>query len=229
MVAGLDAVAPLIIAFFRGFGIVDEFIGVGIFPGVPHVVLGHGVGLGVDNLPQGLVFQGGAGDDSHVPGGGVMVFIVVAVGVGKMGARAAQYIGGLIHQIHKGGNGAADRLGDDVCTVVGGFEHGHVDKIQQVHLFPGHQPGAGAVLRHGQRRGRTDRCFGNIRHRQRQISGHDLGGGGGIHHRVCVFFKNNVAGVLFDQDAGLRVQVLGGQVFRMRRVIVGSQRREKGA
>ena len=55
-----------------------------------------------------VIGHGGAGDDRKIPGAGVVIFILEAVGVGKMRIGAAQCGGLLIHQIHKIGDGAAD-------------------------------------------------------------------------------------------------------------------------
>ena len=59
------------------------------------------VGGGGGDLRKVGQAHGILGDGDHVPGGGVVVFVVKAVGVGKVGVGAAQLRGFFVHQLHK--------------------------------------------------------------------------------------------------------------------------------
>ena len=61
-------------------------------------LIGHGAGDG----HEGLMLHGLPEEQIDIVGGGIVVHIVQAVGVGKVGAGAAQLLRPLVHQLHKG-------------------------------------------------------------------------------------------------------------------------------
>ena len=153
--------------------------------------------------PEGLIFQGLHGDFRHVPGGGVVLLVVEAVGIDKVGAGAAQIPGGLVHQLHEGLHGAGNIFGDHVAGFVGGFQHQAVEHILQPHLFPGQQTGCAAgfvevlqvFLPDGQN-------IVQIAVFQSQQTGHDLGQAGGIIFSVGVQLIQHRVGIQLNEDGG---------------------------
>ena len=99
-------------------------------------------------LGDGLVFHGRQRDLQQVPGGGVVVLVMQAVGVDKMGIGAAELIGTLVHQA----NEISRRAGNILCNGIAGFvcrnDHHAVKHVFQRHLFACHQTGRAAVLIH---------------------------------------------------------------------------------
>ena len=55
-----------------------------------------------------------------IVGGGIVVHIVQTVGVGKVGAGAAQLLRPLVHQLHKRGDISTDGHGQYIGRLIGG-------------------------------------------------------------------------------------------------------------
>ena len=74
-------------------------------------------------FPEGGVLHGGLTDKKEVPGGGVLLAVMEAVGIGEMGVLAAQLLRALVHGGHKGADVARDHLGQEVARVIGRRDH----------------------------------------------------------------------------------------------------------
>ena len=71
-----------------------------------------------------------------------MRLVVIAVGVGKVRAGAADLGGAFVHHVHKLGDAAAHQIGDGVGAVVARMQHGAVEKVLKGHalaLVHGHE------------------------------------------------------------------------------------------
>ena len=167
----------------------------------------------VGDLPEGGVPHGGLDDQGQVGGGGVVVFVVEAVGVGEVGAGAAQGLGLVVHQLDKGLNGAGYVLGDDVAGLIGRGHHDAVEEVPQGQHLAGHQArGAAVLVEVLQRRLRDRHLVVQIAVFQRQIGRHHLGEAGGEALLGGVEGVERGAGVQLDQqgraDGG--IEDLGG-------------------
>ena len=145
MVARLDADAALVVIrtvrvdHCRGVG---EVVGPAIFRG------SHGVGGGGDDLAERLVAHGLLGDEGEVVGGGIVRVVVIAVGVGKVRARAADLGGAVVHHGDKFGHAAAHEVGDGVGAVVARMQHRAVEQILKRHALAGVDGHLGTVGGH---------------------------------------------------------------------------------
>ena len=75
------------------------------------------VGRGGD-FAERLVLEGVSGDESHVVGADIVVFIIQTAGIGKVGVHAAQLLCLFVHQLGKGLCGACRVFCQSVCRLV---------------------------------------------------------------------------------------------------------------
>lgn len=91
--------------------------------------------LGVADGHEHLVLHGLLGDEVEVPGGGIVVGVLKAVGVGKVGVLTADGVGPGVHVIHEGLDGAGDSLGQNVAGLVGGYHQDAVEELFHCQLL----------------------------------------------------------------------------------------------
>ena len=178
----------------------------------------------VDGPHQGHELRMGPGflsDDVQIPGGGVVVGIREAVGVGKPGVLALQRRRLVVHLLHKGLNGAAHRLRQDIAPLVGGGEHDAVEQLLHRQLLPHLDAGGAAVGGdggHRRLRGGEHRVHGNhlaVNGLQHQQAGHNLRQAGGVEPLVDVPGVEDLLRVRVDEQGGLGLHlpvphVIGG-------------------
>ena len=205
-VAGFHATGVfVVVALVVGGGGVDESVGVGKLALRGHVGGGHGVAHGVADLHEQVKAHRLLGDQEHIAGGGVVIFVGQTVGVGKVGAGAAQLLGAGIHHVHKAGDGACYVFADDVAGLVGALHHGAVQQILQGHDLAGGEVGGAAGLVHAHkavlRRGHlvVKGHVAPVDGLDGQQHGHHLGEGGGVHLGVHVLGEEDAAGVRVRQ------------------------------
>ena len=183
---------------------------VGVVQGPLGRLVGGGDGIGVrrDDLPEGGVGHALLGHEIDILGGGVMVGVVQAVGVYKVGALHAQLLGALVHLLHEGGDVAAYGHGQDVGRLVGRVDHQAVEQVLNGDLLSGYDVGGGGVVR--------DVCQGGGVHSDHgvhgeispadrlngQQSGHDLGDAGRVAHLVGVHLMEDLVGIHVDEEGG---------------------------
>ena len=168
----------------------------------------HGIRGGGSDFAEGLVLHGLLSDERQVVSGGIVRVVVIAVGVGKVCARAADLSGALVHHGHEIVDAAAHQVGNGVGAVVSGFEHGAIQQIAESHHLAGEYRHNGAVrgdvLRH-----LRDGHFlikGYIAF-QGQQNRHDFGGAGRIHAHQGILVKKHVAIAAVHQHGRLRVKM----------------------
>ena len=98
------------------------------------------------DLRKGLILHGRFRDQSHIPGAGIMIFIVKAVGVYKMGVYTAQLLRLLVHHLNKAFLRTADLLRHRVGAVVGRYHDDRIQSLPERELFSRVHPQAAAVL-----------------------------------------------------------------------------------
>ena len=136
-----------------------------------------------------------------------MVVIVVAVGIGEMGALHTQLRRLLVHQRHKFLGGAGHRLGQDVAGLIGGGDQIAVQQLFHGEDLSGLDAGGGAaggdpycLCRGGD--GGVRRQIAPVDGFQHQQGGHDLGDGGGVHFLVGVVVVEHFTVVAVHHDGG---------------------------
>ena len=107
---------------------------------------GHIVGFACANGCEQLVLHGFPSHKINVPGGGVVLRIMQAIGIHKMGALAAKLLGALIHQIHKTGDGAGYSFGQHIGDFIGGNNQQAVQKFLHCQCLTGFNTGGAAVF-----------------------------------------------------------------------------------
>ena len=148
------------------------------------------------------------GHDINVPGGGVVVGVVQAVGVHKVGVLHPQLLGPLVHQVHEGGDVPGHGHGQDVGGLVGGDHQQAVEQVMDGDLLPGHDVGGGGVVgdvRKGLGGGGDHGVHGQLPPAdglQGQQGGHDLGDAGGVSDLVCVLLVEDLVGFHVHQQGG---------------------------
>ena len=143
-----------------------------------------------------------------------------AVGVHEVGGGATVHGGGLVHQLHESVHGAADGFGNQVRAFVGRAHEGAVEQIPEVDALADFQiHDRVAVLNAPHGRVAEVHSLAHVAHHEAQQHGEDFGGGGGIHHRVGVLFKDDIAGLGLDEDGGLGVELILVKVFGMLGVV----------
>ena len=144
------------------------------------------VTAGGGNGAESFVLHGLPAHEVNIIGSGIVAGVMVAVGVGKMRALHAQLLGTLIHQLHKGVNTAAHRLGQGVACLVRGGQQDTVEQIQYAELLPnpevcGRAPLPDPLIKiAGKRYHLVERDLPLVHRLQRQQSGHNLGDAGRI-------------------------------------------------
>ena len=163
------------------------------------------------------------GDEGKVPGGGVVVGVGQTVGVGEVGVGAAQLQSPLVHHLHKGGDAAADVLGDDVAHLVGRGHHGRIQQILQGHYLTQTHPDGGSALdlvevevRHGRHRV-VEPHGARLNGLHGQQHGHDLGQAGGVYQILLVFGVEGGGRVAVNGHEHRAVGVHGGVIQCRRR------------
>ena len=106
---------------------------------------GDGIGPGGDDLPEGGVGHGLLGHFEDVPGGGIVVIAVQAVGVDEVGAAHPQFLGPLVHLLHEGGDVPGHRDGQGIGCFVGRSQQQAVEEVAHGDLLPRLQAGGGGV------------------------------------------------------------------------------------
>lgn len=173
--------------------------------------------VAAEHIHKARLLHGPAGQIGHIPGAGVMVFIVQAVGVGIMGVGQAQFFGLGVHLFHAAGNGTvvAEVFRQGVGPIVGALHLGAVDHVLQRDHLSGQKSNVGGVglqavghiVVNGQLGGPV--ALG-LFHGQAQR--HDFGDRGRIQHLVRVLFHDDLAGVCIHDHIGLAGYL--GQVLR---------------
>ena len=97
------------------------------------MLVGSGEGVvfgGGDGHEDGIHVHGVFGDEVKILGGGVLIVIGKAVGVGEMGVDGADLLGFLVHHFHEGRIVAvSDVVGDDAGGFAGGAEDHGVEQV----------------------------------------------------------------------------------------------------
>ena len=208
--AGLDAdgaavdIAGVLVPGQQAVGVVE-------LPGLAHVGGGGVVPAGGDDLPEGRVGHGLLGHAVDIPGGGVVVVVVEAVGIDEMGACHAQLLRPLVHPLHEGGDVPGHSDGQGVGRLVGGGQHQAVEQVVDGDLLPGEKAGGGGIIGHVRQSLRRDghhRIHGQLSPAdglQGQQTGHDLGDAGGVAGLVGVLLVEDLLGVQVDEQGGFGV------------------------
>ena len=139
-----------------------------------------------------------------------MVGIVEPVGVDEVGAGAAQLLGPLIHQGHKGVLRPGHRLRQDAGRLVGGHQHHAVQQLlhrQHLALLDvGRAAGGIHIVDQGRRSDRLIQGQDPLVHGlQSQQSRHDLGNAGGILGVLLVEAVQHPPGLIVHQQRRLGV------------------------
>ena len=211
-VAGLAGLGVLVVVTGVDRGVlVYEGVGVGQLP-LPGDVRGRGgVADAAAYLGEKLVRDGLAVDDGHVAGGGVVVVVRQAVGVGKVRAGAAELGGQGVHLLHKGLDRAAYVLGDDIAGLVCGGEQRAVEQVLERHRLPGDYAGGAAVVHHALKAALAGRDavgegeFAALYGLDGDENGHDLRQRGGVGLGIRVLFIKDAAGGGVHQHGAGRV------------------------
>lgn len=74
--------------------------------------------LGTGILTEQFVIKKGSSDHGKVMGGGIVIFVMQAIGIHKMGIGASKFFGPLIHHIRKSVKTSADQFCNAVCRIV---------------------------------------------------------------------------------------------------------------
>ena len=166
-------------------------------------MVGHGPSadgnrLGRGNPHQSFVVHRRAGQTRHIPGGGIVVLMIQAVGIGKGGVLHTQLLSGLVHHADKPFLTAAHVVRNGHRRIVAGTQQQSVKEGLQRQLLPLLEV-HGGPLRHGRLPGDFDHVV--------QVSfpdGHqgreDLGGAGDEHFLVGVVFIQNTPAVYVHQN-----------------------------
>ena len=155
-------------------------------------------------LGDGLVFHGRQRDLQQVPGGGVVVLVMQAVGVDKMGIGTAQLPGGVVHQLHKIFHAARHMDGQGVGGVVAGTDEQIAHQIHKGDLLADQQI-AGTTLLIQSVHGIPcdgDHILGIAVFHGHQ-GGHQLCSGGGIKLHVRILLQQDGIGAQFIQNGTL--------------------------
>ena len=170
---------------------------------------GNGIGGGVADGHEVRVFHGGLGNKVHIPGRGVVLGVMEAVGVDEVGVLTAQIRRLGVHGCHKGGHGAGDRLRQNVAGLVGGDHQHAVQQVPYRHGLTDLDAGGTAV------RGQTLQGGGGgsqllvhgqlprVDGLQGQQGCHDFGQAGGIQLLVLALGVDHRAGIGVHQQGGL--------------------------
>ena len=102
--------------------------------------MGHCGGDGQERL----TFHGLLHDETKVPGGSVVVFVVETVGIGKMGTGAAQSLGFFVHHFHKGIDRTSDIFSGHIAGLIGRGKHDAVQQFLNSQLLTDFQTGGAA-------------------------------------------------------------------------------------
>ena len=81
------------------------------------------IAVGGVNFLKFLIFQSGHHDFRQVSGCGVMFIVMQAVGIGEMGAGAAQLHGFGIHHLNESSFRVGDVFCNDCGSVIAGLNH----------------------------------------------------------------------------------------------------------
>ena len=191
----------------------------------------HMVGAGDDGLKQ-LVFHGRLHHQGDVIGSGIVIGVVEAVDIDKVGPLASQLLGPLIHVLHKGRLVPVHRLRQDLGRLVGRGEQQAVQQLLHRQHLPCLDIGGGAPLRDpGRGGGGRD---GGIRNKlplldglQHQQRGHHLGDAGGVGFLIGPLLIQDLVVIGVQQDGVGAVQrrlLQGGGRYRQEQ---GRQHRQR--
>ena len=215
--AGLDAGGVLVqVADVTEVG--DQGVGLVELPGLVEVGGGDRVAHRAHDGAEGGVLHGLGAHYGDVIGRGVVVLIVVAMGVGEVGAGHAQLRRPLVHQVHKVGHAARHRLSQHVACLVGGGGEGAVEYVLQPHDLPLLDVLGGAARAHlvVDLRAHGDPVVQGelavVHGLYRQQGGHHLGDAGGIAALVGILViehvQRAVGGVHQDGRRGLHLHAV---------------------
>ena len=209
---GFDAVGvPVEVA--PGVPAADQVVGGAQGAGGADIGGGDDDGGRVADGHQLLVLHGLFGNEVHIPGGGVVLGVVDAVGIDEVGVFAAQGLGPGVHLSHKGGHGTGDGLGQDLAGLVGGDHHHAVQQVLHRHDLAGLDARGAAVTGEslqgggGGGDGLVHVQLSLVNGLQGQKAGHDLGQAGGVELLMLVFGVDDGAGVGVHQQRGLALDV----------------------
>ena len=142
-----------------------------------------------------------------------MLVIRQAGGVDEMGVFAAQLLCPLVHQRHKGGDAAADGLGQNVAHLVGGHHQQAIQQLLHRQRFTGHNVGGAGVVRQARHAvgaggdGVAEPQLAPVDGFEHQQCRHHLGDAGGVLLGVGVLIQQHGAGGAVHQQGGLGVQL----------------------
>ncbi len=171
-----------------------------------------GIDLGAVDLPEGGILDGILQDLRHVGAAGVVLRVIEARGIHKVGIRAADGGGLLIHELCKGGIGAGDILRQGIGAVVGGMQQERIEAVPDGQLVSGHgadDRGVGVQIGVGGRKGEGHHVIqlGDVL--QHYNGGQHLGDGGRIVGVVLVLSVEHGAGIRVNEDGALGLDVGG--------------------
>ncbi len=189
---------------------------------------GNSVAHRGDDLAEVGVLHGLQAHPGHVPGGGVVVVVVVAVGIHKVRARHAQFGGALIHQVHKGRDASGNQRGQGVTGLIGRGDEGAVQQVPDGEDLPRLQILGGAALPDAGVEVISQGDLGvqgqlaPVYRLRSQKAGHHLGDAGGEAALVGVLFVEDLVVVGVQQQGG------GGVDGKAVAFLCGEGRGQKG-
>ena len=193
--AGLAAVHP-VIEIIQNTPVGEQRVGGVQLPCLGLVGGRHLIGHGAGDGHEGLMLHGLPEEQIDIVGGGIVVHIVQAVGVGKVGAGAAQLLRPLVHQLHKGLTGAGYRLRQNVRRLVGGHQQQAVQQLfhrQHLALLDAGGAALRVLIVHHRRcgDGLVQRQLPGVHGLQRQQGRHHLGDAGGVFPLLLILPKDD--------------------------------------
>ena len=109
------------------------------------------------HFPEGFILQRGFGDDSQIPGSGILLRVFQAVNICKIGICAAKFPGLFIHLYHKFLLRTCNVRCHDCSRIVGRGHHYAKQQISQGNLLTSHQSGRHRAPGNGIQRTAIDR------------------------------------------------------------------------
>ena len=172
--------------------------------GIAVLILSGIVVIGGNDLPEGFILQGCHGDQIHIIGSGVMVVVMHAAGVDKVGIDRSEFRGLFIHHLGEVVQAAVAHI---VAEHHGGFvARGEQRRIEQFSGGEGLAPENACQRSAGAAQGILDveleldlRCVQIRDIFQRQQGGHNFGGGRRIDLFIGVLFIDHLAGIQIDE------------------------------
>lgn len=137
-----------------------------------------------EDLPEGFILQDGAQQEQDVPRRGIMVIVVQAGGIDKMGGRHADALSLPVHPFGKGGFGAVQRHGQHHRRLSAGGEHRPVEQVFYRYHLAGLETGFGRLIQGRKNVGGYGDFLFQRKMPDRQPHRHHLCHGGRVHPLV---------------------------------------------